>query len=48
MSRRPSLAPLRAGDPAPHFEVVLQDGKTLAPEALRGRPALLVFLRHLH
>jgi peroxiredoxin len=41
-----STAP-RTGDPAPSFEVASLGGGTLSGTALRGRPALLVFLRHL-
>jgi peroxiredoxin len=41
------MAAPRPGDPAPDFAVQLSDGRTARLADYRGRPLLLVFLRHL-
>ena len=38
---------LRVGDRAPDFALPTLDGEPVALGDLRGRPVLLVFLRHL-
>jgi peroxiredoxin len=35
------------GQPAPDFTVALSDGRTVGLADFRGRPLLLIFLRHL-
>lgn len=41
------MTPLNVGDRAPNFRLVGLDGRPVALSDLRGRPVLLVFLRHL-
>jgi hypothetical protein len=38
----------RIGEPAPDFELETVGGAILRPAGLRGRAALIVFLRHLY
>lgn len=38
---------MRPGDRAPDFSVQLPDGGTVCLPDFRGRPLLLIFLRHL-
>ncbi|MDA0263006.1 MAG: hypothetical protein O3A93_01835 [Chloroflexi bacterium] len=47
MSRNPdALKPALLGLAAPDFTLAMPEGKYLSLQELRGRKALLVFLRH--
>ena len=46
-ARRPDPAALRAGDPAPDISLDAVGGGRVSLRDFRGRPVLLVFLRHL-
>jgi peroxiredoxin len=39
---------IRVGDPVPDVTFQAVDGGTVRTRDLRGRPALIVFLRHLY
>jgi peroxiredoxin len=41
------MAQAQAGHPAPDFTLATLDGQAITLSDSRGRPALLVFLRHL-
>jgi peroxiredoxin len=41
------LPVVREGDPAPEFTLEAVGGRRFSLRELRGRPVLLIFLRHL-